>query len=268
MDAKFARRLMFLLPAATLMFALPITPALAPGSGRSHAGQQRTGARRLPRAVCMPEAVTPLLRGLVEAGAELTPLGWPEQEETVNVGTRLYLACATSHWRSGSARTEPDRGRTQPRVRGRVAHAANRSQPGPSRKSDPGASPRGRSALRQAADPGELRPQPPRSIRRRHARCRLGSDNCHSGAPHGCETVGPYVHRRRDRASPRRERGHLPWQRCIDNAKLLKLLDPLSAQHANERNEGERFGDFMIRAGFVTATPAGNRFHEDVEVTG
>ena len=180
----------------------------------------------------------------------------------------LYPACAASHWRSNSARTEPDRGRTQSRARGRVTHAANRSQRGPSRKSDPGASPRGRSALRQAADPGELRPQPPRSIRRRHAGCRLESDNCRSGAPHGCETVGPCVHRRRDRASPRRERAHLPWQRRIDNAKILKLIDPLIAQYANERNEGERYGDFMIRAGFVTATPAGNHFREDVELAG
>lgn len=54
----------------------------------------------------------------------------------------------------------------------------------------------------------------------------------------------------------------------VDNAKILKLLDPLIVQYANERNEGERFGDFVIRAEFVTATPAGNRFHEDVELVG
>ena len=54
----------------------------------------------------------------------------------------------------------------------------------------------------------------------------------------------------------------------VDNAKILKLLEPLIVQYANERNEGERFGDFMIRAGFVTATPAGNRFHEDVKLAG
>ena len=54
----------------------------------------------------------------------------------------------------------------------------------------------------------------------------------------------------------------------VDNAKILKLLDPLIVQYANQRNESERFGDFVIRAEFVTATPAGNRFHEDVELTG
>ena len=37
-------------------------------------------------------------------------------------------------------------------------------------------------------------------------------------------------------------------------------------QYANERNDSERFGDFVIRAEFVTATPAGNRFHKDVEL--
>ena len=52
----------------------------------------------------------------------------------------------------------------------------------------------------------------------------------------------------------------------VDNAKILKLLDPLIVQYANERNESERFGDFVIRAEFVTATPAGNRFHEEVQL--
>ena len=52
----------------------------------------------------------------------------------------------------------------------------------------------------------------------------------------------------------------------VDNAKILKLLDPLIVQYANERNDSERFGDFVIRAEFVTATPAGNRFHKDVEL--
>ena len=52
----------------------------------------------------------------------------------------------------------------------------------------------------------------------------------------------------------------------VDNASILKLLDPLIVQYANERNDGERFGDFVIRAEFVKATPAGNRFHKEVEL--
>ena len=52
----------------------------------------------------------------------------------------------------------------------------------------------------------------------------------------------------------------------VDNAKLLELLEPLILRYANERNESERFGDFAIRAEFVSATPAGKHFHEDVEL--
>ena len=51
----------------------------------------------------------------------------------------------------------------------------------------------------------------------------------------------------------------------VDHAQILKLLDALIVQYANERNEGERFGDFMIRSGSVTATLAGNRCHDNME---
>lgn len=36
------------------------------------------------------------------------------------------------------------------------------------------------------------------------------------------------------------------------------------AHYAKEREEGEHFGDFAIRAGYVKATTAGNRFHADL----
>jgi sulfite reductase (NADPH) hemoprotein beta-component len=52
----------------------------------------------------------------------------------------------------------------------------------------------------------------------------------------------------------------------VDKAKIVKLLDPILKRYAKERNEGERFGDFVIRAGIVKATPAGNKFHQDVKV--
>ena len=51
----------------------------------------------------------------------------------------------------------------------------------------------------------------------------------------------------------------------VDHAQILKLLDALIVQYANERNEGERFGDFMIRSGSITATLAGNRCHDNME---
>jgi sulfite reductase (NADPH) hemoprotein beta-component len=44
----------------------------------------------------------------------------------------------------------------------------------------------------------------------------------------------------------------------------VRLLDPIFAHYAREREEGEHFGDFTIRAGYVKATTAGNRFHADL----
>ncbi len=50
----------------------------------------------------------------------------------------------------------------------------------------------------------------------------------------------------------------------VGKERILELLEPLLVRYAKERNEGEQFGDFVIRIGAVKATPAGNRFHEDV----
>lgn len=52
----------------------------------------------------------------------------------------------------------------------------------------------------------------------------------------------------------------------VDEARILALLDPVLTRYATERNAGERFGDFTIRAGYVAATPAGNKFHADVRL--
>jgi len=52
----------------------------------------------------------------------------------------------------------------------------------------------------------------------------------------------------------------------VDKAQMLGLLEPMLARYAKEREEGERFGDFVIRAGYVRATTAGNQFHADVEL--
>lgn len=45
---------------------------------------------------------------------------------------------------------------------------------------------------------------------------------------------------------------------------IINLLAPLFVRYARERKEGERFGDFVIRAGIVAPTLHGNQFH-DVE---
>ncbi len=52
----------------------------------------------------------------------------------------------------------------------------------------------------------------------------------------------------------------------IDKARMIGLLEPMLKRYAKEREDGERFGDFVIRAGYVRATTAGNRFHADVEL--
>jgi sulfite reductase (NADPH) hemoprotein beta-component len=52
----------------------------------------------------------------------------------------------------------------------------------------------------------------------------------------------------------------------IDQGRIVGLLEPMFARYAKEREEGEHFGDFVIRAGYVRATTAGNRFHADLDL--
>jgi sulfite reductase (NADPH) hemoprotein beta-component len=47
----------------------------------------------------------------------------------------------------------------------------------------------------------------------------------------------------------------------LDHAGILAALDPLFAAYAKERNPGERFGDFTVRAGIVAPTSNGPDFH-------
>ncbi|MGB8041376.1 MAG: NADPH-dependent assimilatory sulfite reductase hemoprotein subunit, partial [Pseudolabrys sp.] len=47
----------------------------------------------------------------------------------------------------------------------------------------------------------------------------------------------------------------------VDHARIIAALDPVFAAYATERQKGERFGDFTIRAGFVAATGNGADFH-------
>ena len=52
----------------------------------------------------------------------------------------------------------------------------------------------------------------------------------------------------------------------VDAARIVATLEPMFQRYAKERDIGERFGDFVIRAGFVKPTTAGNRFHADVSL--
>jgi len=50
----------------------------------------------------------------------------------------------------------------------------------------------------------------------------------------------------------------------VGKARIVELLEPLFLRYAEERNEGEHFGDFVIRAGVVKPTLGGNTFHADI----
>ncbi len=52
----------------------------------------------------------------------------------------------------------------------------------------------------------------------------------------------------------------------VNEGRILQLLEPLFQRYGKEREEGEHFGDFVIRAGYVRATTAGNRFHADLDL--
>ncbi len=43
------------------------------------------------------------------------------------------------------------------------------------------------------------------------------------------------------------------------------LLAPIITRYAKERHDGERFGDFCIRAGYVAATVQGADFHQNIQ---
>lgn len=55
------------------------------------------------------------------------------------------------------------------------------------------------------------------------------------------------------------------YRQSVPSSEIKDLLAPLIKDYAKQRNEGERFGDFVIRAGYVKETTAGNNFHADVE---
>ena len=52
--------------------------------------------------------------------------------------------------------------------------------------------------------------------------------------------------------------------RDVGHAGIVALLDPLFARWAAEREPGERFGNWCVRAGVVAATLAGRHFHADL----
>ncbi len=52
----------------------------------------------------------------------------------------------------------------------------------------------------------------------------------------------------------------------VDKQRIIALLEPIFLAYAKNRKDGEHFGDFAIRAGYVKATTAGNQFHADIKL--
>lgn len=53
------------------------------------------------------------------------------------------------------------------------------------------------------------------------------------------------------------------YRASIKEDEILAIMKPLLKRYALEREEGEHFGDFCIRAGIIAATKGGQDFHEN-----
>lgn len=51
------------------------------------------------------------------------------------------------------------------------------------------------------------------------------------------------------------------YRKDVLDKEIVNILRPIIYSYAKEREQGERFGDFVIRKGIVKATTAGNNFH-------
>ncbi|KAL9027483.1 MAG: hypothetical protein Q9196_003997 [Gyalolechia fulgens] len=54
------------------------------------------------------------------------------------------------------------------------------------------------------------------------------------------------------------------YRSSIAEEEILDIMKPLLKRYALERQDGERFGDFVIRIGVIKPTKEGKTFHEDV----
>jgi sulfite reductase (NADPH) hemoprotein beta-component len=53
-------------------------------------------------------------------------------------------------------------------------------------------------------------------------------------------------------------------RRDVGGDAIVEALAPLLREYAEQRSAGERFGDYVIRAGHIRPTTAGNSFHADL----
>jgi sulfite reductase (NADPH) hemoprotein beta-component len=55
------------------------------------------------------------------------------------------------------------------------------------------------------------------------------------------------------------------YREAISRDEIITLLGPIILDYAKSRNTGEKFGDFVIRAGYVAATENGSDFHKNIK---
>jgi len=54
------------------------------------------------------------------------------------------------------------------------------------------------------------------------------------------------------------------YRSSIQEEEILSIMKPMLKRYSMEREEGEHFGDWVIRAGYVKPTTEGKTFHDDV----
>ncbi len=55
------------------------------------------------------------------------------------------------------------------------------------------------------------------------------------------------------------------YRQDLDASDILPTLSPILEAYAKQRHEGEKFGDFVIRQGYVAATVQGDDFHANIK---
>ncbi|KAJ9099199.1 hypothetical protein QFC21_004079 [Naganishia friedmannii] len=54
-----------------------------------------------------------------------------------------------------------------------------------------------------------------------------------------------------------------PFKESVTEPEILEIMGPMIKRYALERNEGEHFGDWTIRAGYIKPTLSGRTFYDD-----
>lgn len=52
------------------------------------------------------------------------------------------------------------------------------------------------------------------------------------------------------------------YRESVGESEILAILRPMIQRYARERHEGEHFGDFVIRVGYIAPTTEGKAWYE------